>query len=697
MKKFAYNKTLIIAIAVGLFAALIIAGQRFFVESDNKQIDLAVDYQSIVDLAEREGLEVSDVLRLTKEAGITSLAIYDTTLEKLSRTGKVFALSGAEILRNYQSGTLTNDLWRQTIEFGLIEAERVYVIGGDIESYIDTKEALLQRLGAERVRIFSVGGIEVIEVKAQFGALMKLPLGLPRDEMNRARSAGFMILARPMNFQRCTAENVQFVFDRLESYPVSEIVFEGPEVLGASNFLDLTASNMTRRKFTFGVIEHPSQLQFYHQTGMYYLAQKIGEDNVARLYAIPRDEQPKLPMSTAVNRWSTTDRERNIRINLMRIYEKPNPEMTLLETNMQYFREVRATLERDGFTFGRAGTFKEYYPNVILRALVIIGVAAAGVLYLSLISRRLNRNRRFQIQLFAVIAVFAAIPILMGAGGKVRLLAAFASANLFPALAIIWQLDLLRVIQYKIRIQNRAARLKENLSTLQLVWTSAFALLVTGVMAMTGAAYLSGALSDVSYFLEFEIFRGIKLTFILPLILVAVAFLQRFNVVDEVRKNVPATQQIKELLDKSISVKAFLALMIVAGAFVVLIARSGHTSGMPVSGVEIKIRALLEQIFYARPRSKEIFFGHPAFMLAFAAFLKKFPKSICFVLIMAGTVGQSSMVETFAHMRTPILMSFVRGLDGLIPGAIIGAVMIIVLQFFAAQLKSRSSQTERKV
>ena len=392
-------------------------------------------------------------------------------------------------------------------------------------------------------------------------------------------------------------------------------------------------------------------------------------------------------MSAAVNRWSTTDRERNIRINLLRIYEKPEPEMSLLETNMKYFREVRAVLERDGFTFGKAGTFDNYYPNVILRVLVIVGVAAAGVLYLSLISRRLNRNRKFQLQLFGVLAIIAAIPLLIGAGGKVRILAAFMSANLFPALAIIWQLDLLRVIQYKIRIQNRAMRLKDNLSAVQLVWISGFALLVTGVMSMAGAAYLSGALSDVSYFLEFEIFRGIKLTFILPLILVAVAFLQRFNIVDEVRHNVSAIQQIKELLNKSVSVKALLVLMILSGAFVVLIARSGHTSGMPVSGLEIKIRAMLEQIFYARPRSKEIFFGHPAFMLAMAAFLKKFPKMICFAMVMAATIGQSSMVETFAHMRTPIFMSFMRGLDGLIPGALIGAVLIVFLQIFFRQFK----------
>lgn len=687
MKKFFYNKTLLIVICIGLFAALIIAGQRYFVESNNNQVDMVLDFQNAVELAEREGLELDDVLRQLKEVGITSLAVYDSKLEKLAAQGKVFALAGSDILANYQSGTLSNDLWRQTIEFGYIAAGKVYVIGGDIDSYRDTKEALFQRLGEDRVKVFSVGDIEVIEVKARYSDLMKMPLGMPRDEMNKVRAAGFNIVARPMNFQMCTADNVKFFFDRIETYPISAIVFDGPEVLGASNFIDITAENMMRRNLTFGVIEHFTQLKFYPQLGMEYLAEKIGKDHVARLYVIPKDEQPKLAMTTAVNRWSTTDRERNIRINLLRIYEKPEHEMTLLETNLKYFREVHAVLERDGFTFGKAGTFENYYPNIILRVLVIIGVVAAGVLYLSLISRRINRNEKFQKQLFAVLAICAAIPVLMDAGGKVRIFAALMSANLFPSLAIIWQLDLLRVIQFKVRVQNRAARLKENLSTFQLVWISAFALIITGLLSLTGAAYLSGALSDVSYFLEFEIFRGIKLTFVLPLILVAVAFLQRFNVVDELRKTVPATQQIKELLDKSVSVKALLALMIVAGAFVVLIARSGHTSGMPVSGAEIKIRALLEQAFYARPRSKEIFFGHPAFMLAFAAFLKRFPKSICFALVMAATIGQSSMVETFAHMRTPIFMSFMRGLDGLIPGAIIGAVLIIFLQIFLQKLK----------
>ena len=203
---------------------------------------------------------------------------------------------------------------------------------------------------------------------------------------------------------------------------------------------------------------------------------------------------------------------------------------------------------------------------------------------------------------------------------------------------------------------------------------------------MVGAAYLSGSLSDVKYFLEFEIFRGIKLTFVLPLILVAIAFLQRFDVVNEARKNFSAVHQFKEILNMNITVKTLLAALIILAAFAVLILRSGHTAGMPVAGAEMKVRAMLEQFFYARPRSKEIFIGHPAFVLAMTAFLKKFPKSICFVLTIAATIGQSSMVETFAHMRTPILMSFMRGIDGVIPGAIIGAVLVLFLQIFHRNL-----------
>ena len=664
---------MLVFIAAGLIASLVIAGQRHAVEIHNSQVDMAIDYESLKDLSEREGVEFSEILKKFKAAGITSLAIYDTTFEKLTRTGKVVAVYGTDIISNYHSGALTSQLWRDAVEMGAIDASRTYIIGGNLESYEAAKKELFLRYGKERVKAFSIGDIEVLEVKAQFGSFMKDPVGFDKDELETAKKFGFTIVARPKNFNKCTPEQVKSVFEKLEGYPVSEIVFDGPEILGAENHVDITAAEMKKRGYKLGLIEHTSQLQFYNQAGMFELAEKLGYNEIARLYAIPRDEQPKLLI-----RWGTTDHERNIRINLLRIYEKPAPGLSLLETNLKYVKDTADKIKSNGYTLGAADTFDNYFPNKFLRALVIIGVVAAAVLYLSLISYRVNANKKFQLILFAVLAVIAAVPILMGAGGKIRVIAALLSANLFPALAVIWQLDKLRFIHFT----SQEDKDKE-FSTAEIIFTGVIALFITSALSMVGAAYLSGALSDIKYFLEFEIFRGIKLTFVLPLILVAIAFLQRFNVVDEVQKNVSAIEQLKAIFNMNVKVKYLLGGIFVLLAFVVLIARSGHTSGMPVSGMEIKIRAMLEQFFYARPRSKEIFIGHPAFIMAMAAFLQKFPKSICFILTIVATIGQSSMVETFAHMRTPIFMSFMRGVDGVLPGALIGAVLVLFLNFAA--------------
>lgn len=684
MKKFFYNKILLLAIAAGLIASLVIAGQRHAVEIHNSQVDMAMDYKSLQDLAEMEGIEFTDVLRQFKAAGITSLAIYDTTFEKLTRAGKVIAVYGTDIIANYHSGALNSQIWRDAVEMGAIDATRTYIIGRSLESYEAAKKDLILRLGEKRVKAFALGDIEVLEVKAQFGPFMKEPLGFDKDELDTAKKIGFTIIARPKNFNQCTPEQIKSVFEKLDGYPISEIVFDGSEILGAKDHIDVTAEEMKKRGYKLGLIEHTSQLQFYNQTGMFELVEKLGYNEVARLYSIPRDEQPKLLIDTAVQRWGTTDHERNIRINLLRIYEKPAPGLTLLETNLKYVRETAKKVKSLGYNLGVAGTFDNYFPSKFLRVFVVIGVAAAVVLYLSLISYRFNANKKWQMILFAVLAVVSAIPILMDAGGKVRILAALLSANIFPALAVIWQLDQLRFINFKTQEFHN----EESFSTFKIILIGIIALFVTSALSMIGAAYLSGALSDVKYFLEFEIFRGIKLTFVLPLVLVAVAFLQRFNIVDEMKQSVSAIEQIKAILNMSVTVKYLLAGAFVLLAFVVLVARSGHTSGMPVSGMEIKIRAILEQLFYARPRSKEIFIGHPAFVMAMAAFLQKFPKSICFVLTIVATIGQSSMVETFAHMRTPIFMSFMRGVDGVLPGALIGAALVLFLNF-AANLRNK--------
>ena len=684
MKKFKYNRWLLFFIVVGLLAALVVDVQRYQVEKQNMTVDMAIDYEGLVELAEREGLPPEEVFRQAKEAGITSLAVYETTFKKLNVNGKATATPGSAILENYQSGALTDPAWRALVQDGTITGTKIYVTGHDAQTFREVKEDLLRRLGADRVRSLQVGGTEVLEVKANYESFVKMNLGMPTDEMQAVNAAGFYVVARPSNYLAATKEDVAAVFKRLDGIRVSEMIFSGSEVLGAPKSLQATIDELKARHITLGLIEDTTQLQFYKQDGLMEVAKGL-DYQAARLYTVPKDEQPKLKLADIVERWANTDEERNIRVNLLRIYDKPSPNMTLLETNMKYFSDTRDLLQQKGFSFGPAGTFQHFYPSKYLRALMMLGVAAAVALYISLICPRLKP--KYLYGLFVLFALGATVPMLLGNGTKIRVLAALASANVFPALAVIWQLD---------RIREISAR--PGTSIAKVIVTAALALFVSGALSYVGAAYLSGSLADTEYLLEVNIFRGIKLTFVLPIILVAIAFLQRFDVFDGRMDDTEGVlNQLKKIMDMPVRIKTLLALFVVLVAGVIFVARSGHTSGMPVSGLELRFRAFLERAFYARPRSKELLIGHPAFMLAAMAWWRKWPTMVFFALVLVATIGQGSMVETFAHMRTPIYMSFMRGIGGIVLGAGIGALAMVAVhlwQCLISSAKGRNSEHE---
>ena len=666
MKKFHYHPVLLAAIFVGFIASFIIGVERHAVEERSRTVELAIDYEGLLELAAREGLPAETVLARAKEAGITSLAVYETTFKKFNLNGKAFALTGADLLARYHAGMLTDPRWRALVEEGKVVGTEVYIVGHDPVTYAELKDDLMRRFGSARVSILTVGSDEVIAVKDSYEAFEKRNIGLPTDEMAAVNAAGFDVIARPSNYHDCTPNDVRAVFARMEDIRVSAVVFSGTETLGAPKALQTTIEEMRAQGLTLGLIEDVTQLQFYRQQGMDEIAAGLGYDHVARLYSIPKDELKKLKIDAAVERWVTTDEERNIRINLLRIYEEPAPNMSLLETNMKYFADTRAALQARGFQIGRAGTFAVYEPPRILRAFVIMGTAAAGMLYLSLVIPALNRNKRRLLLLFGVFALIGMGPIFLGAGGKVRLLAALLSANLFPALAMIGLLDLLRT-----------RRFPKHTPTWRILMAGLVLLGIASALSMIGAAYLSGALSDTRYFLEFDIFRGIKLTFVLPMILVAIAFMQRFDIFDgQFDASAGVLGQLREIMGTPVRVGSLLGALLLLGALVVLVLRSGHTSGMPVPGIELKFRAFLEQMFYARPRTKELMIGHPAFLLAVYAAARRAPAMVLLGLVLAATIGQGSMVETFAHMRTPIEMSFVRGIGGICLGAAIGALLI---------------------
>lgn len=122
----------------------------------------------------------------------------------------------------------------------------------------------------------------------------------------------------------------------------------------------------------------------------------------------------------------------------------------------------------------------------------------------------------------------------------------FSCGKCFPAIGMISQLDVIR--------RNR---LIGKLKFGPLLLKAVKAIVCASVVSMMGAMFLSGILSDVEFFLEMSIFRGIKLTFVLPIILVAIAFMQRFDIFGDNLLTPPAfKEQAKRILNMTVSVKA---------------------------------------------------------------------------------------------------------------------------------------------
>ena len=113
-----YNRVLLGLIFLGLIAALVIGWQRHALEGANLRVEMVMDYEDMVELAEIEGIPAPVLMQQFKDAGITSLAVYETTLEKLNKSGKVTAMPGAHFLHQYRTGTLSDPYWRSMVEAG---------------------------------------------------------------------------------------------------------------------------------------------------------------------------------------------------------------------------------------------------------------------------------------------------------------------------------------------------------------------------------------------------------------------------------------------------------------------------------------------------------------------------------------------------------------------------------------------------
>ncbi len=678
-----YNPVLIAIIAIGLTFALWLNYQRYEIEKRNNTVEMAMEYEGLKNLANWEGLPFNDVMTKFKAAGVTSLIVFDTTLEKLNNNGSIAAVTGEELLKTAVLGG-DGGKFAPVLADGIVVPNAVYVtVGTSYDILTEVVEDLYLRYGKDRLRIVN-NDPQIIEI---FGdprviteenydskpSVMQAPLGLSTEEMRKAKAFGFNIIVRPMNYLPNDYDKIRSIFKRIDKSGanVTGYIGCGREVVGYPDYIAYMAHKLKKQNMNFGMVEHYTQLQFASMDGLLPLAEHM-DYRVARTYIIDKAEQRKLKMSEAMRRWALTDEERNIRINYIKPFMIPQDGRDILELNLDYVSQITASVEARGYKLGVAGVFSKdtadskfapYFPERGLFVPLAFAILAGGIMYLSLL---FNISPRKQYMILFISGILASITLLKFGGILTRQLLALIAATVFPVLSMTVVIEL----------WNSRKRNME--SVMRIIATAAWQLALAGILSLVGATFVAAVMGDSRFFLEIDIYKGVKLTFILPVLLITLWYMQRFQLLGKGQIG-NLFIHLRNFFATAITVKHIVVLGVLAFVAYIFVGRSGHTAGVPVPALEIKMRLFLEQVMYARPREKEFMIGHPAFFLAAYAAYKKAPRLWQMLLIIGATIGQGSLVQTFAHMRTPVMMSYIRAVDGYLLGSILGIIAVIAV------------------
>lgn len=708
MKRFCKeNLILLLLLCLTVAVSITVIAGRWQVESDNKTYDIVTDYDELALLAEQSREDISWWLEQFKDMGITKVGLTEESLNSLMENSPMDVtatmmdtvlqnanwrtdypaafVSGAEAWGYDRYDVLIQLSGAQAMDFVLPairsrfspEEYYIYEEGGTACLLLDgTVNDTLYLSGPTYVDNFKKGFKELHTISSS--KLMSVSLGLDPAKVANIQALGMEVVPRTICYSgHNDTRFAQAVIDGYEQYSITPtyIIAGGEAVIGYDEDSAFAREYLERTGATIGLIETNSQRENILQLGVNDAA--IATDyNAVRVFSVWDYIQYRYGYygyegaEEIENTLFRAITERNIRV----IYFKPIKHtnnsfayVTDVEVYRDMFSGLYERLASHGLTMGRASVMENFQVSSLAMLVMGLGAALGGVLLLPTV---LPMRKKWTLLLAAlacvcVVGAWAVMP------NTFRLIASFANAVVFACLAAAF---------FTKAGKEQSEALPQNTSLLKILPRSVAILAGAVLISLAGAMMTAAPLSSTDFMLELGIFRGVKLAQLAPLAFFCVLFLAYYGFFQAQRKgNTLDLKDITGALRWTIPVWALLVLGVVALAGYYYLARTGHETSVSVSTAELIMRNTLEENLLARPRTKEFLVAFPAVMLSVYCAVRRLP-FLTALFGLAGTIGMTSVCNTFMHIRTPLYLGFVRTGYAVLFGIIVGAVMMVGLE-----------------
>jgi hypothetical protein len=660
--EFVNRTSKILWLLLGIFLLFSFSGSylRFNIENDNKNVLTMVDYREFQKSADSSNQDLANVWQDLKKQGVTTVALAETTLRDLAYRGQVCISPFGEFAAF--SRINSPEIWEKAQKaIGDSQVSPVNLVVASNNQECST--FLVERLGArflpeEIIRFdadeksYFIINAELTQLKKTKDAIKELDTRLGFDEkvLQELKSQGFDIVLRPGN---TTGSNSNFLeeYERfVRDYDVNYLVFDGDEVTAYPDKLEFMKDLVDRQELIIGIIESSVQLKYLEQKGLDDLMEDTSYP-INRVYSSSNDEFVDT-VDERYYRWIRGVVDRGIRILYVVPFKdiKKSSSANLADT-IETIGKFHNTIDTKDYAINQPlERLSSETPGQVHRLMVSLSLLLGGLLYLYY----LFKPRR------SILLILAAAGFLVCLGMNILLnmdlskIYALAAAILYPSLSSLLLLIYLRNNQQQPFFPQIMASLA----------------IILGVNAL-GMYTVVSSLADIRYIMNVDLFRGVKLAFLLPLMLFVLNYFAVFS----------GDTGIEKKLIKSLEMKpsyfVLLLFMIAAAGMYYYLGRSGHTGGVSVSSLELRLREMLEMLFLARPRFKEIIIGYPALFAMVYLYRKYKQEAIVFVLGLAVMMGSISMVNSFCHVFTAISISASRTLAGLLTGTVFGIMTVI--------------------